>query len=91
MGYIVVIYIIASYFFGWWPFDETERAIENSNFNVYFYYPNDKEVYVGQVSGLSSCQSTASSYAYRKNMSSSNWTYICCRVTSGSSCASKHR
>ena len=91
MGYLIVIYLIASYFFGWWPFDETERAIDNSDFNVYFYYPNNKEEYLGQASGLASCGSVAHSYAYQKSMHSSNWSYICCRITSDSGCASKHR
>lgn len=91
MWYLIVIYLVASFFLGWWPFDETDRAIENSDFDIYFYYPNGKEEYLGQVRRLSSCQSVAGSYAYNKGISSSDWSYICCRVTSDSSCASKHK
>ena len=91
MGYLLVIYLAVSYFLGWYPFDNTEKSVESSSFNVYFYYPNDKEEYLGQVNGLSSCQSSVSSFAYEKNISRENWSYICCRITSDSSCASKHK
>lgn len=88
----IIIYLIAAYFLGWWPFDDTERAIERSDFNVYFYYPgNEREEYLGQVSGLSACQSAANSRAYSLDMQSADWDYICCRVTSSSSCESKHQ
>ena len=91
MGYLIVFYLIAAYFFGWWPLDSTERAIDNSDFNVHFYYPNNKEEYVGYTTGLSSCGSLARSHAYQKGVQNSSWSYICCRVTSDSSCESKHR
>ena len=91
MPQLVILYLVAAYFLGWWPFNETERAVGNSDFNVYFYYPNGKEKYLGQVSGLSACQSAAGSYAARKEVDSSTWSYICCRVTNDSSCESKHR
>ena len=91
MPYIIIIYLVIAYFVGWWPFDDTDRAVENSNFNVYFYYPSDQEEFLGQANGLSSCQATASSFAYQKNLIDSNWSYICCRITSDSSCATKHR
>ena len=91
MWYLLIIYLIAAYFFGWWPFDETDRAIENSDFNVYFYYPGGKEEYLGYVNGLSACQAAARSKAYSSNLSDSDWSYICCRATGSSSCETKHR
>jgi len=92
MWYLIFFYAIAAWYFSWWPFDETERAIDNSQFNVYFYYPNDKEEYLGEYSGLTGCQSAAyAKAAYLDLPRSSSWSYICCRKTSSSSCASKHR
>lgn len=91
MGYLIVFYFIAAYLWGWWPFANTDRAIESSDFNVYFYYPNAKEEYIGQTAGLPSCGSLARSYAYQKEVQGGNWSYICCRITSDSSCKSKHR
>jgi hypothetical protein len=65
--------------------------LEKSDFNAYFYFPDDREEYLGQVTGLSSCQSAAGARAKELNMIDSDWSYICCRITSSSSCASKHR
>ena len=39
----IIIYLIAAYFLSWWPFDNTDKAIENSFFNVYFYYPGNEK------------------------------------------------
>jgi len=91
MVQLIVIYLVAAFFLNLWPFDNTERAIEASDFNAYFYYPNGNEYYLGKVTGLPACQSTARSHAAYKNISNSNWSYICCRITSDSSCATKHR
>jgi len=57
--------------------------------NAYFYYPNDKEVFLGKYTGVSACQSAASSYAYSNNISDTNWGYICCTIENGSSCYRK--
>jgi len=92
MRYLLIVSAIAAWYFSWWPFDNTERAIENSQFNVYFYYPDDKEEYLGAYSGLGGCQSAAYSKADHLDLpQSSSWSYICCRITSSSNCASKHR
>ncbi len=68
-------------------------GLESSTFNVYFYYPSGKEIYLGQVRGLSSCQNSAWSHSRNndKNESPGNWSYICCLQTSSSSCAEKHK
>lgn len=89
MPALIIIYFVAAYFLSWWPFEDTERAINNSDFNVYFYYPYEKEEYLGQVDGLTACGSVASNYASSNNIS--DWSYICCRIDDGSSCKSKHR
>ena len=89
MPVLIIALLIAAYYFSWWPFDDIERAINNSDFNVYFYYPNEKEKFLRQVNGLPACGSTASNHASSNNIS--NWSYICCRIDGESSCKSKHR
>jgi hypothetical protein len=71
---------------GWWPFSKN-----NSNIPVhaYFYFSNGQEAYLGQHVGASSCQSAAYNYAESKNVSSSNWSYICCTIEKGSDCYRK--
>ena len=70
------------------PFSEYEKV----NVNVYFYYPNDKEVYLGGTKGASSCGSIAHSFARSKGLQSSDrWSYICYTIEKGSSCYRKIR
>lgn len=69
-------------------------GIEDSTFNVYFYFPDHREYYLGKTRGLSQCQSLAWSYANEKSEGKSsefNWDYICCLQTSESSCSEKHK
>ena len=65
--------------------------LKRSDFNVYFYYPNDREEYLGVARGISGCQAEAHAFARSKGMSSADWDYICCRKTRSSECATKHR
>ena len=64
---------------------------EYYTYNAYFYDSNEREVYLGVVKGLAACQSSASGYANSTGLSNSEWSYICCRKTSASECASKHK
>ncbi len=66
-----------------------ESDNEKVEINAYFYFPNDKEIFLGRYTGISACQSAASSYAYSKNLSDANWGYICCTIEKGSSCYRK--
>jgi len=66
--------------------------IEDASYNVYFYFPNNKEYPLGMANGLSQCGSVAYSYAASKNLSRSDgWSYICCMKAKGSECYEKHR
>tara|TARA_R110000868_G_scaffold279684_1_gene539746 strand:- start:259 stop:561 length:303 start_codon:yes stop_codon:yes gene_type:complete len=66
--------------------------IEKAKYNVYFYFPDQTEVFLGESEGLSSCGSIAHNHAYEKNLSGNNeWSYICCMIAKGSSCYEKHR
>jgi hypothetical protein len=70
----------------------SEQDLEATSFNAYFYYPdNGREEFLGEVYGLSACQMAARSQAQTLNMSTANWSYICCEITASSSCASKHK
>ena len=70
------------------PFSE----YDNIDVNVYFYFPDDREVYLGETRGASSCGDIAYSYAESKNLSRSDkWSYICCTIEKGSDCYRKIR
>ena len=72
--------------------DYTCKELENSNYNVYFYFPNDDEIYLGVSDSLSGCGNAAYNYANSKKLKNSdNWDYICCLKTKDSQCAEKHR
>jgi hypothetical protein len=64
--------------------------LEQADFNAYFYYPEGREEFLGLVRGLSACQVAASSRAASLHITK-GWSYICCKQTSSSSCASKHK
>ena len=97
MGAVVfwgLVYLGFAFFFSWWPFNNSSDLLpfseyDNVNVNAYFYYPNDKEVFLGSMKGASACQVAARNYAYSKNIESSNWGYICCTIEKGSSCYRK--
>jgi hypothetical protein len=65
--------------------------IQGAEYNVYFYYPSQREEYLGRASGLTACGATARGFAASKNMLSADWGYICCMIAKGSSCYEKHR
>lgn len=72
--------------------DFTCDEIESSSYNVYFYYPNDKEHYLGVSNNLSQCGSMAHNHARSREFSRSDgWNYICCMKAKGSECYEKHR
>ena len=72
--------------------DFTCAQLERSRYNAYFYFPDNKEVYLGESVSLSGCGSMAYSYANRKGLSRGDgWGYICCLIAKGSSCYEKHR
>ncbi len=68
------------------------KEIEEANYNVYFYYPSQTEVYLGEAKGLAYCGSKARSFARSKDLlNNRDWGYICCMIAKGSSCYEKHR
>lgn len=72
----------------WWPFSEDKEKIP---MNVYFYYPQGEEVYLGRVTGISHCQNIATEFAINKRSEQSNWDYLCCTIKRGSACYEKLR
>ena len=97
MGSIIgwgIIYFIAAFFMSWWPFNAGNDILpfskyEDVSVNAYFYFPDNREIYLGQYKGASACQNAARNYANSKNMSSASWSYICCTNEKGSSCYRK--
>ena len=70
------------------PLDEYDSV----DVNVYFYFPDNKEAYLGETRGASGCGKMAFSYASQHKLSrSDNWSYICCTIEDGSSCYRKIR
>ncbi len=68
------------------------KEIQKAPYNAYFYFPNDREYYLGVANGLDECGSMAYSYAASKNLNSNReWSYICCMIAKGSDCYEKHR
>jgi hypothetical protein len=66
--------------------------IQDANYNAYFYFPNDKEKYLGVSTNLDQCGSMAYKYAASKNLSRNDkWSYICCMKAKGSECYEKHK
>ena len=65
--------------------------------NAYVYNEDDKEFFAGYTDGnyldreqvLSGCQNNARAKAHELHLEDSNWGYVCCTVTAGSSCATK--
>lgn len=68
-----------------------QRDLEKAEFNVYFYYPGDREVHLGVFTGISSCQRAVRGKAYAEGLSREKWDYLCCLKTSSSECKSKHK
>lgn len=90
--WLIIIYAGLAWYFGWWPLNDTERAIERSRFNVYFFYSDgNKSAYLGEADGLQACGDVAKAYSQHWPNGEGAWSYVCCRVTSDSSCATKHR
>src|SRR5688572_22958085 len=69
--------------------DFTCSEIEKANYNTYFYYPDQTEMYLGESSGLAACGAAARGYAVNHGMSDADWGYVCCMIAQGSSCYEK--
>lgn len=66
--------------------------IQAATYNVMFSDPgSDNSRNIGQVQGLDSCGNSARQHAENLNISKAKWSYVCCMVANGSSCAEKHR
>ncbi len=91
---LILCYLGFAYFSEIWLFDVVNQKLpfseyEKVNINAYFYFSDDKEIYLGQYKSASACQTAAKSYAYSKNISNENLGYICCTIEKGSSCYRK--
>jgi hypothetical protein len=65
------------------PLDEYEHV----DVHAYFYYPNNKEKYLGRYRGADACGSAAYAFAKQKDLSNEKkWSYLCCTIRNGSEC-----
>ena len=72
--------------------DFTCDELEQSRYNVYFFYPNRTDEYLGQSNSLTECNSMAVYHANKNDIDrNDDWGYICCLIANGSSCYEKHR
>jgi hypothetical protein len=62
--------------------------IEKAKYNVYFYYPDEREKYLGEANGLQACSAVAGNYS---ELTHSPKLWVCCMKTSKSQCEEKHR
>jgi hypothetical protein len=67
------------------------KQIQEADYNVYFYFPDEREYFLGKAQGLSNCGSIAWAYAEDHKVTNANWSYICCMIAKGSQCYEKHR
>ena len=77
--------------------DYTCEQLKTKTYNVFYYdvpysTGEDRELYLGQATGLDGCGSLAYSEAHRReDEREGDWSYICCLSTKDDSCAEKHR
>ena len=70
------------------PLSEYEKV----DVNVYFYFPDGREVHLGKTRGAQSCGNISHSHARQKDLERSDgWSYICCTIYKGSQCYHKIR
>lgn len=68
------------------------EEIDAAEYNVYFYYPDNTEKFLGHANGLRSCGSIARSFVNQGDLESNNdWSYVCCMIAKDSQCYEKHR
>jgi hypothetical protein len=62
--------------------------IESATYNVFFYFPDGREQYLGRVEGLAQCSAAAGTFASETGAPKS---WVCCMATATSACEEKHR
>lgn len=95
IGRVVIIAIFALLVFACKP---EQKETETYSYNAFFVYPpghpkaEKGPVYVGTVTGLSSCKYVTSDYyTKRRKFIGDGWDYICCHRTEENECEAQHR
>lgn len=87
-------YLVYAFFASAWPFDSGLLPLskyESVDVNVYFYFPDNREVFLGQTHGAAACGNAARQYASSKGAMNSRWSYVCCTIRKDSQCYEKIR
>jgi hypothetical protein len=74
--------------------DQKPDPTETNTYNAFIDLgaPDHKRLYVGTVTGLSSCKYVVSDYyTKRRKLIRSGWDYVCCLNTPDDKCAEEHR
>ena len=93
-GCLPLVLLILAWYFSFWPFlgGEFSPLRFEAKYNVYFYYPTGREVYLGVADSLETGQFMAVAEADRLGFrASSGWDYILCKITRTSGCYTKHK
>lgn len=60
--------------------------------NVYFYFSDGREVFLGETHGATSCGDIAYDFGASKGLHrGDDWGYVCCTIEKGASCYRKIR
>jgi len=91
---VIVAFLLAAWFWDFWPFTNGNlRPLSyEHDYNVYAYFPDNRQVYLGPVTGLDNCGASAYAWASSNNLNRyDGWSYICCSIRKGSQCYEKQR
>ncbi len=101
--FVIVVGVWVVFFGGWNTIKKTVSTdscleyssltcdeLQSATYNVFFYFPDNREEYLGVSNGLDDCGNVAYDHA-RKVNNPSGWGYVCCLQTEDSDCAEKHR
>lgn len=85
---LVLVLGLVSWLFDFWPFysGEFRPILRQHNYVVHFYYPDNREEILGEVTGIDSCRFKANKFANKKGIRNQKWQYRCCRVVGDDKC-----
>ena len=92
---ILIIFVILMILVGWCTNDSHHplpvSRYEKVEINVYIRQGQERFKFLGNVIGISACQSMVQEFIQEKNLDSKHWQHTCCTVREGSHCYDKIR
>lgn len=70
-----------------------QKPSESNTYNVYLYHGKNvsEQKYLGQVVGISRCQTAVHTEAAKMKLKGHSYSYACCWVNAGEACYQKHK